>query len=572
MVNDTTIKIYNYTVGIACTILLLAATIIYGVNITTDKIPMFLLMIVIAAVIDKFRIYTGRVWISFVSIIELASFLILGLIASAWVQFIFIFVTDYFFYRKPIRTVSLNIGMIVGKIFFGALAYNFVLNLCGGIKGRFFSAEMFLPAFAFMFCAFMYNYVFLYIYFRLVNGSLIKIVIFDSAIWEGISVMISIPIALEFANIYIFSSENNFLFAVLFILPVMFSCFIFSLVRKVMFANTQLKALSKVALTINSYLDLEQTYNSVLDAISSLVNFKGCYIFDIDDKSESMIPVAYKIDNDVGSDKVYSFSIKRSVLGRVYGSSRAIIFNDLSKECFPFGESEYCSLYKSCILVPMRRLNKSIGCIGIFSDEQRAYNDDILEFLMILSDQATIAIENAKLYKLSEEEAITDSLTYLYNQRYFYNYIDRKIKETSENNGKISLILFDIDHFKKINDNYGHLVGDYVLKEVARLIKGSVRKNDMVARYGGEEFTVILPDLDADGTYIIADRIRDKIQSHVFAIDGIEIKVTVSGGIAEYPKIAANSIELVSYADRAMYVGAKFKGRNKIKIYDEMLA
>jgi diguanylate cyclase (GGDEF)-like protein len=133
-------------------------------------------------------------------------------------------------------------------------------------------------------------------------------------------------------------------------------------------------------------------------------------------------------------------------------------------------------------------------------------------------------------------------------------------------------MIFDIDYFKRVNDTYGHTVGDFVLKEVADLIKSSVRKDDIVARYGGEEFTVILPDLDSDEAYVIAERIRNKIEEHIFAVNDLKIKITISGGISEYPRLAANDVELVNYADRAMYVGAKFRGRNRIKIYDEKLA
>lgn len=573
MINERNAKIFSYITGGVCISLLLVSILVLRDNVMElSDFPIFIVMIIIEAVVDKFKIYTGRVWISFVSIIELASFLLLGIVAAALAQLFFIIITDYFVYKKPLRTVSVNIGMTIGKMYFGALVYSFVMNIIGRPNTNFFSVNMLLPAAAFIFTAFIINYLFIIVYFLIMNGRMLRKVIFESILWEIISVLVSIPIALEFADIYRFSSENNLWFSILFILPVIFSCFIFSLVRKIMFANTQLKAVSKVALTINSYLDIEKTYNSLLDAISSLVNFDGCYIFDIDEKRENMIPAAYRIEDSTDSNKVYSFNILKSTLGRVAGNTRAVIVNDLSKEASAHEDCEYCRLYKSCILVPMRRLNKCIGCIGIFSEEERAYNDEILEFLMILSDQASIAIENAKLYKMTEEESITDSLTYLYNQKYFYNYMDRKIKESADNSSKISLILFDIDFFKRINDTYGHIVGDYVLKEVARLIKSSVRKNDIVARYGGEEFTAILPELDSDGAYVIAERIREKIENHVFLIDGFEIRITVSGGIAEYPRIASNAIELVSYADRAMYVGAKFKGRNKIKVYDEKLA
>ena len=107
---------------------------------------------------------------------------------------------------------------------------------------------------------------------------------------------------------------------------------------------------------------------------------------------------------------------------------------------------------------------------------------------------------------------------------------------------------------------------------MAALIKSCVRKDDVVCRYGGEEFTVLLPDTDAEKASTIAERVREKVEENVFMIDGKSIRTTISGGIAEFPRIAGSATELLSYADRAMYIGAKFKGRNKIRIYDDKLA
>ncbi|HBM79461.1 MAG: sensor domain-containing diguanylate cyclase [Clostridiales bacterium] len=565
MEKESRINIYNYTVGTAFVILLLSITISRGFIIYDKKL--FLFLIIIEIVIDKFNIRTPKVWISFASIIELASFLLLGIVNSAWIQLIFIFVTDYLMYKKPFNTVFLNAGMTLSKMFAGSIAYKLVFESLGSMNERYFSVSMFLPALSFTVAAFICNYIFIFIQFYLINNKLDMRDVFDSMKWEIISLFFSIPAASEFADIYKYSSSHNLWFSTLFILPIVFACFIFTTMKSTIFANKQLKALSKVALTINKFLDVEKTYNSVLDAINSLVSFKGCYIFDMKDEEGEMIPVAYRMDDDF-SDKVYSFSVEESILGQIVHSSKAIIINDLYMKPGDKGYCEYCTIYKSCILVPMRRLNKCIGCIIIFSDEYRAFGDEILEFLMILSDQATIAIENAKLFRLSEEEAITDGLTYLYNQRFFYSCIEKKIRECEKNSDAMSLIIFDIDYFKRINDTYGHLVGDFVIREVARLIKSSVRKNDIVSRYGGEEFTVILPSSKSMDAYAIAERIRKRVEDHIFRYKTFNIKLTISGGISEYPNPASNAMEMVSFADRAMYSGAKEKGRNKIKIYD----
>jgi diguanylate cyclase (GGDEF) domain len=569
MANERGIKIYNYTVGIACIVFMVFTTIIRGLNVY--DIPLFIILTIASITIDRFKIQVGRVTITLITIIELSSFLIFGVMAAAWIQLVTIFVLDYQVSKRPLRTVMLNIGMILTTVFAGGIAYNTAANIMGNPQGRYLVGPKIIPAVCFMLAALVVNYLFIYVQFFFIDKNLFKQILKNSIFWELISMVISLPVALAFTDIYISSAENNLLFAILLLMPIIFICFIFSLMRKIVFANRQLKALSRVALTINSYLDLDKTYNSIIDAIGPLVSFTGCYIFETSECGNEMTPAAYMVDSIVNPNQ-YRFSISGGLFDRITKSTQPIIINDLEKELSKSNKNDCCNLYKSCILVPMRRLNKCVGCIGVFSDESHVFTNEILEFLMILSDQATIAIENAKLFKVSEEEAITDGLTCLYNQRYFYNCLGDKIKEYREVHKKMSLMIFDIDYFKRVNDTYGHTVGDFVLKEVADLIKSSVRKDDIVARYGGEEFTVILPELDSDEAYVIAERIRNKIEEHIFAVNDLKIKITISGGISEYPRLAANDVELVNYADRAMYVGAKFRGRNRIKIYDEKLA
>lgn len=570
MTKQRAIEFYDYLVGAAGIFVLLFTTIRYGFESMNPYL--FLYLIIAEIIIDNFRIYIRRLTICMSMIVDLSSFLIMGVAPSLWVRAVSIIVVDYLIYRKPLKIVFLNLGMLTLNIFAGAAAYSSAKNFITISSGRYFSYEMIYPVFVFIIIGLVVNYIFLSIHMILISPSLDKKTLPESMAWDALADIISIPLSLEFTDIYLFSHENNLLYAILFMLPVICTCFIFYLMRKILYTNKQLKALSKVALTINGYLDLEKIYNLVFDTISSLVSFKGCFIFDFDEKSGQLIPSADRVEADM-EDSLSPIDVNNTVFKKLLSQSGAFIINNIVRESRNLNQDNiYCKLYKSCILVPMKRLNKCTGCIGIFSDELYSYNVSILEFLTVLADQSAIAIENARLFRMSEEEAITDSLTYLYNQRYFYKYLNMKVDEYTRNSGKMSLILFDIDHFKRINDSYGHVTGDYVLKEIAMLIKSCVRKNDVVSRYGGEEFTVVLPDTDSNEAYAIAERVREKVEGYDFLIDGKRIKTTVSGGISEFPTVAANATELLSYADRAMYIGAKFKGRNRIKIYDDKLA
>ncbi|HAA81060.1 MAG TPA: GGDEF domain-containing protein, partial [Thermoanaerobacter sp.] len=156
----------------------------------------------------------------------------------------------------------------------------------------------------------------------------------------------------------------------------------------------------------------------------------------------------------------------------------------------------------------------------------------------------------------------------IYNRRYFNDALMENIMRADEASEPVSLIMFDLDNFKLINDTYGHLVGDEVLKEVAKRIKNNVRSDDIVARFGGEEFAVILPKLTAEQAYMIAERIRNEVLSRPIRTDKGDIYVTITGGVADYPEKADSAEKLISHADRALYAGGKSKGRNKIAIYE----
>ncbi|MGI9953199.1 GGDEF domain-containing protein [Moorellaceae bacterium AZ2] len=168
----------------------------------------------------------------------------------------------------------------------------------------------------------------------------------------------------------------------------------------------------------------------------------------------------------------------------------------------------------------------------------------------------------------AEYLASTDHLTQLSNQRYFDHMLEKLTQELHNKLSALSILMVDIDHFKEVNDKYGHLVGNQVLMEVGDLLKRQVRGRDVVARYGGEEFALILPGVDCGQAQQVAERIRKAIEEHVFARDkGVEVRLTVSIGIAAWPQDAREKTELLSRADAALYM-AKRAGRNTICAYE----
>ena len=175
---------------------------------------------------------------------------------------------------------------------------------------------------------------------------------------------------------------------------------------------------------------------------------------------------------------------------------------------------------------------------------------------------ASIAIENANLYW----QATTDRMTKLYSHHSFQQNLEEEIARAHRYGTTLSLLMMDIDHFKKFNDTYGHLQGDKIIKEIANILRASVRTIDFTARYGGEEFAVILPEVNSKGAAVVAERIRKTIEQYSFSGEEQPLFVTVSIGVAEFkPARIRSASQLIAEADKALYQ-SKETGRNRISV------
>lgn len=204
-----------------------------------------------------------------------------------------------------------------------------------------------------------------------------------------------------------------------------------------------------------------------------------------------------------------------------------------------------------------------------------AMKEDLAKF-EVLASQLALQVRKVRLYEMVRELSIIDGLTGVFVRRHFLERFEEEIKRALKQNFSLSVLMLDIDHFKRYNDEFGHLVGDATLREVAQVLRANVRNVDIVARYGGEEFVVVIPETKEEGALEVAERIRSAAARHSFRVYDEETKVTVSIGISVFPQDLPDPVpvgydpnflfELLQRADRALY-RAKEEGRNRVVVY-----
>jgi diguanylate cyclase (GGDEF)-like protein len=240
--------------------------------------------------------------------------------------------------------------------------------------------------------------------------------------------------------------------------------------------------------------------------------------------------------------------------------------DDLEGEALATHEPRVTQAPRAMLSVPILREHHLLGLVTAVDPEEGVFSDDDVEALSALAVQAGVAIENARLHRVVERQAVTDALTGLANRRQFYEVLGREYERAQRFGQPVSLILLDIDDFKQINDSRGHLAGDAVLHSVAATLGEVIREIDLAARYGGEEFAVLLPQTGPEGAANLAERLRSEIAARKIRFGTEEIAgVTASFGVAAGPVNEQTQIDLIASADAALYQ-AKREGKNHVTV------
>jgi len=337
----------------------------------------------------------------------------------------------------------------------------------------------------------------------------------------------------------------------------------------------KLQIMLEIGHVMSSILNLDELAMFIAHKVSDVLQAKVCSLMLLD-PDEEVLTIRAAVGLDEVIMRTTRVKLGQSISGWVAQRGETVMISDIESDV-TFGRASLPKYEtKSLLCIPLKVKDRVLGVINAADKKSgngfQPFTDEDARFLGMVANYAAIALENAQLYGEVNNLAITDGLTNLFNHRYFQTQLAAEVARIQRYPHPLSLIMFDIDYFKKFNDTHGHPVGDTVLRQISRVIRKSVRKVDIPCRYGGEEFAVILPETGIKDSSVVAEKIRRTVEELRFEADpkSAKKKMTLSGGIAEY-KPGMSKEELVRYADEALY-RAKHEGKNRICVHTFPLA
>jgi diguanylate cyclase (GGDEF)-like protein len=331
--------------------------------------------------------------------------------------------------------------------------------------------------------------------------------------------------------------------------------------------SKQLEALNQVAIAITSSLGLQEVMEKIMHYGIELTGSKAACIAFYDEESKSFTDwVTQGLSNHFVQNMVFR---PGGLASEAFTSGELIVSNDRTETVYKLSALAHEEGITGLICLPLICNSHHLGLLYLYRNSGDVYSSEEIDLLITFSHLAAGSLENARLHMKTVDMANTDALTGLSNRRLFDEILTAEIHRSLRSSSSFCLLMLDIDNFKEVNDTYGHLSGDAVLKQIANILRGNIRNIDTIARFGGEEFVIIAPASDLNGSKLEGERIRHAISDYYFKLpDGNEIRVTVSIGIACYPFDADDAKMLVDRADSAIYL-AKRKGKNLTCLYSD---
>lgn len=323
---------------------------------------------------------------------------------------------------------------------------------------------------------------------------------------------------------------------------------------------------------IGSTLNIDEILRIILFTTMAHLKVTSVTIFLVDNffsterESKNIVNIMSQGVLDIKKESI-AIPTDRGLVKLLTKFKNIITFDELINKGISEQEKNILENLKCTVCIPLliKDTFRGLLILGSKRGTDKELTREQTEFLQTIISFATLALENARLFTL----AITDGLTKLYSHQYFMLRIDEEYKRSLRYSRDFSLLMIDIDHFKKINDTYGHLAGNAVLVQLSKIFQEGIRTSDLVARYGGEEFVILLPEISLEGAYILAERLRIKVEANKFDFNETKISVTISIGLSSFEpkKDKDKSVEeVIMEADKLLYQ-AKEEGRNCVRCF-----
>jgi diguanylate cyclase (GGDEF)-like protein len=316
----------------------------------------------------------------------------------------------------------------------------------------------------------------------------------------------------------------------------------------------ELDALKRISLNLTSSLDLQVVLDAVVKEAMQLVeDAQDAHIYLFQDEK---LVFGASLKKDGEKNIQVSEPRPKGLTITVAREKRIIIVEDMSDH--PLYKEMAKTWQGSIIGIPLKMSNRVIGVMNLSRTVAGEFNQAEIRLLTLLADQAAIAIINARLHAAVSHQARSDALTELPNRRALDERLDKSIAQSVNSGNPFSVVMMDLDGFKEINDNYGHKVGDDVLRQVANSMERTLRSTDFLARFGGDELTLVLSETNLTQAQLVISKIQNSLRNNPIQLPDGKVKfIGVSGGIALYPVHADTAPSLIRAADEALYRAKK---------------
>ncbi|MDH3394493.1 MAG: sensor domain-containing diguanylate cyclase, partial [Desulfobulbaceae bacterium] len=319
---------------------------------------------------------------------------------------------------------------------------------------------------------------------------------------------------------------------------------------------------------LNGVLDLASAFDATISTVRGVLAAEFVAISLLEDDCHRIARA-----EGLGAEGLVDLTFNKNdgLVGQAMAKNRIMPTNGVNRGAAPiFSNSKRVADFESLLIVPLRKEDgESIGALVVATRAAGVFSRRGRQIIELIATQVAIKIDLARSHEKINRLATIDGLTGLANHRTFQHGFDVMLQRAERQKRPLCMLLCDIDHFKGVNDTYGHPFGDQVLKAVSRVLADSVRQVDLAARYGGEEFAIILEDCDEKGGHQLAERIRQSVSELALDCERVKVSITLSLGVACYPKDGEEKPDLIARADQALY-HAKGAGRNRTVLWSRV--